>query len=84
MELLRSAEKNVTAPTAEENPFAYLRIMCPEFEPVIDQIVAFWTNFGSSDIRINYNFCKHKGRPAYSEIEALRPGEYSEYMLKIR
>ena len=74
IELLRSAERNVTSPTAEKNPFAYLKIMCPEFEPVIDQIVAFWTNFGSSDIRKNYNFCKHKGRHAYSEIEELRPG----------
>ena len=29
--LLRIAEANVTAPTAEVNPFGYLKKMCPEF-----------------------------------------------------
>lgn len=74
-ELLRSAERNVTAPTAEENPFEYLKMMCPEFTSAINQIVEFWNNFASSDIRKRYNFCKHKGRPAYSEIERLKPGK---------
>ena len=69
--LLRSAERNVTAPTAENNPFAYLKIMCPEFIPAFDQIINFWNGFSNSDIRKRYNFCKHKGRPAYQEIEAL-------------
>ena len=65
--LLRKAEGNVTSPTAEDNPFSYLKLMCPAFEPVIDQIVSFWGSFASSDIRKRYNFCKHKGRPAYEE-----------------
>ncbi|MDD4691870.1 hypothetical protein [Eubacterium aggregans] len=74
-ELLRSAERNVTSPTAEENPFEYLKMMCPEFTSAIDQIVGFWNQFAASNIRKRYNFCKHKGRPAYSEIEKLKPGK---------
>ena len=73
-EILRSAERNVTSPTAEENPFEYLKKMCPEFIPAIDQIIDFWNSFSSTDVRKRYNFCKHKGRPAYAEIEGLRPG----------
>lgn len=73
-ELLRSAERNVTSPTAEENPFEYLKMMCPEFVPAIDQIIEFWNVFSSTEIRKRYNFCKHKGRPAYEEIEKLKPG----------
>ncbi len=77
-ELLRSAEKNVTSPTAEENPFKYLKMMCPEFIPAIDQIVEFWNQFATSNIRKIYNFCKHRGRPAYSEIENLKSGKVME------
>ena len=73
-ELLRKAEGNVTSPTAEDNPFSYLKLMCPEFEPVIDQIISFWNAFSSSEIRKRYNFCKHKGRPSYEEIERLSYG----------
>ena len=68
-ELLRKAEGNVTLPTAEDNPFSYLKLMCPEFEPVINHIVAFWDSFSSSEIRKRYNYCKHKGRPLYKELE---------------
>ena len=72
--LLRSAERNVTAPTAKNNPFEYLRMMCPEFIPAFDQIIDFWNAFSDSEIRKRYNFCKHKGRPAYQEIEDLSSG----------
>lgn len=72
--LLRSAERNVTAPTAENNPFEYLKMMCPEFIPAFDQIIDFWNDFSDSEIRRRYNFCKHKGRPAYQEIEELSSG----------
>ena len=68
-ELLRNAECNVTSPTAEDNPFSYLKLMCPEFEPVINHIVNFWNSFSSSEIRKRYNYCKHKGRPLYKELE---------------
>ena len=72
--LLRSAERNVTAPTAENNPFEYLRMMCPEFIPAFDQIIDFWNAFSDSEIRKRYNFFKYKGRPAYQEIEDLSSG----------
>ena len=71
-ELLRKVEANVTSPTAEDNPFSYLKLMCPVFEPVINLIIDFWNTFSSSEIRKRYNFCKHKGRPSYEEIEGLK------------
>lgn len=80
--LLRSAERNVASPTAEENPFEYLKKVCPEFIPALDQIVDFWNSFSSTDVRKRYNFCKHKGRPAYSEIESLRPGRFMKIYVK--
>lgn len=70
-ELMRKAENLVTNPNAEENPFGYLKLMCPEFSGAIDMIIDFWSVFGHSDIRQRYNFCKHKGKPSYTEIEAL-------------
>lgn len=73
-ELLRKAENNVTNPTAEGNPFGYLKMMCPEFSNAIDLIINYWNTFGNSLIRNRYNFCKHKGKPSYSEIEELRGG----------
>jgi len=72
--LMRSAENNVTNPNAEDSPFTYLKSMCPEYSTAIDMIIDFWNEFGHSNIRQRYNFCKHKGKPAYSEIEALRGG----------
>ncbi len=70
-DLLRRAENLVTNPNADENPFGYLKRMCPEFSHAIDMIVDFWNQFGDSSIRQRYNFCKHKGKPAYTEIEQL-------------
>lgn len=81
-ELLRSAEKNVTSPTAETNPFEYLKNMCPEFTPAFEQIIKFWNQFSASEIRKRYNFCKHKGRPAYDEIEQLSPGRIMEFYVE--
>lgn len=71
-ELLRKAENNVANPIAEGNPFNYLKKMCPEFSNAIDMVIEFWNKFGNSLIRNRYNFCKHKGKPAYTEIEGLR------------
>lgn len=68
-ELMRKAENLVTNPNAEENPFGYLKIMCPEFSTAIDMIIDFWSDYGHSNIRQRYNFCKHKGKPIYTEIE---------------
>lgn len=77
--LLRSAENNVTSPTAETNPFEYLKSMNPKFSKAIDLIIEFWNKFSSTSIRSKYNFCKHKGKPAYSEIEKLRGGRMMEF-----
>lgn len=83
-ELLRSAENNVTAPTAESNPFGYLKMMNPNFSPAIDIIISFWDQFSSTPIRRKYNFCKHKGKPAYSEIEILRGGRLMGFYVEKR
>lgn len=71
-QLLRTAENSVTSPTAETNPFGYLQKMCPEYSNAIQIIIDFWNSFSSSAIRKKYNYCKHKGKPAYDEIEELR------------
>ncbi len=71
-QLLRTAENSVTSPTAELNPFGYLQKMCPEYSNAIQIIIDFWNSYGSSAIRKKYNYCKHKGKPAYDEIEELR------------
>lgn len=71
-QLLRTAENSVTSPTAESNPFGYLQKMCPEYSKAIQIIIDFWNSFSSSAIRKKYNYCKHKGKPAYDEIEELR------------
>lgn len=75
-ELLRKVEGNVTTPTADGNPFEYLKKMCPEFTPAIDMIIDFWLRFSDTTTRSRYNYCKHKGKPAYSEIEQLRGGRF--------
>lgn len=75
-DLMRKAENLVTNPNSEENPFGYLKIMCPEFSNAIDMIVDFWAEFGSSNIRQRYNFCKHKGKPSYTEIEMLNGSRF--------
>ena len=81
-DLLRASERNVTSPTAENNPFIYLKTICSEFTPAIDQIIEFWNNFASSDIRNRYNYCKHKGRPIYTEIEKYNSGRMINIYLK--
>lgn len=70
--LLRIAEGNVTTPRAETNPFGYLKQMCPAFSKAIDMVIDFWDEFSDSEIRKKYNYCKHKGKPLYSEISSFR------------
>lgn len=72
--LMRDAENNVTNPNAEDSPFKYLKVMCPEYSTAIDIIINFWKEFGHSNIRKLYNFCKHKGKPLYSELDNWRGG----------
>lgn len=66
--ILRKAEQNVTSPTAYNNPFDYLYTMCPEFSSAFDIITDFWESEVVADIRKMYNYCKHKGKPNYIEI----------------
>ena len=69
MEMLRKVENGVVAPTAENNPFEYLKKMVPQYERAVDLIISFWKHFGNSDIRNLYNYIKHKGKPIYIEQE---------------
>ena len=48
-----------------------MKVICPEFSDAIDKIIDFWNQFGPSDVRKKYNYCKHKGKPGYSELLAL-------------
>lgn len=80
--LLRIAEANVTAPTAEANPFGYLKKMCPEFTKAIDLIICFWEKFSDSEIRKKYNYCKHRGKPLYNETLSIQtPKPIGVYIL---
>lgn len=79
-QLLRTAENLVISPTAESNPFRYLQKMCPEYSDAIQLITDFWKLFSSSPIRKKYNFCKHKGKPVYKEIEDLKGRERFYYI----
>lgn len=76
MEMLRKVENGTVAPTAENNPFEYLKKMAPQFEEAVDLIISFWNKFGNSDIRNLYNFIKHKGKPVYTEQE-----KYTSYKI---
>lgn len=74
-DLLRKTENGVSTPHAEGNPFAYLKKMVPEFSLAVDLIADFWKDFSNSNIRNLYNYIKHKGKPAYREIEEFRGGK---------
>lgn len=74
-EMLRKTENGVSTPHAEGNPFDYLRVMQPQFQDAIDLIVNFWRDFSNSNIRNLYNYIKHKGKPLYTEIEAMHDGK---------
>lgn len=81
-ELMRKAENLVTNPNAEENPFGYLKLMCPEFSTAIDMVINFWAEYGHSNIRQLYNFYKHKGKPLYTEIEAFTESHLMGFYLQ--
>ena len=74
-DLLRKTENGVATPHAEGNPFAYLKKMVPEFSLAVDLIADFWKDLSNSNIRNLYNYIKHKGKPAYREIEEFRGGK---------
>ena len=64
-------EENVCGPGAEGNPFTYLKRMVPALAPAVDLVIDFWKQYSSSEIRRNYNYIKHRGKPLYTEVEAL-------------
>ena len=69
IDMLRRTENGTMAPSAENNPFVYLKKMAPQFEPAIERITNFWNWFGNTDIRKLYNYIKHKGKPIYTELD---------------
>lgn len=75
-EILRKLENNTTTPTADNNPFSYLKNTAPEFDKSVDIIVEFWKSFSRSNIRGLYNYIKHKGKPQYKELYDLSPGRF--------
>lgn len=76
-EALREIEKHVKSPTDEEGPFGYLLRTAPSFEAPIKKTQEFWKEFVKTPIRGNYNYCKHKGKPRYVEMDELRGGRIS-------
>ena len=80
--LLRKVEEDAASPTSEGNPFNYLKKMTPEFTKAIDCIFDFWRDFHHSEIRRIYNYCKHRGKPLYKEIEDLDRIRFFSMFLK--
>lgn len=70
--LLRDAEEEVRNSSSGKKRFESQKKMYPEFSTAIDMVMEFWKEFGCSDIREKYNYCKHRGKPLYSEIEGLK------------
>ncbi len=69
LESLRKAEENVLSPTADESPFNYFEKICPKYGELFDHLKKFWVELCKTDIRRNYNYIKHKGKPFYTELE---------------
>ena len=77
----RELENLSQTPTARTNPLRYLKQVCPEFEEAIDLVDGFWNAFAETEVRKKYNYCKHKGKPTYQEIEDLNPSRTWEYIV---
>lgn len=72
---LRDMESSTTKPEkASTNAFNYLKRVYPNCGNAVDMITSFWNNDGNSEIRELYNFCKHRGKLLYKEIEELQGG----------
>lgn len=68
MELMRRAEGLAIDPLCNTNPIGYIKKMCPKLNKAVQIIVDFWKGYKESSIRHLYNYCKHRGKPAYEEI----------------
>ena len=65
---LRNAENLVIAPTDPTSPLYYLKKVSPAFSDALDLLTDFWKEYVECDIRQDYNFIKHKGKPIYKEV----------------
>lgn len=81
---LRNLEKEVQTPLIETNQFGYLKSMNDEYKKTIELVEEFWKNIKDTDIRENYNFIKHRGCLAYSEIGVFEENHFVNlyFMLK--
>ena len=68
MELMRSAEGLVAEPLCATNPIGYIKKICPKLDKAVQMTIDFWKEYKDSSIRHLYNYCKHRGKPAYEEI----------------
>lgn len=68
---LRQLEQYTSTPGAVDNPLAYLKTKNIKYENIIDEMEAFWKKFSNHSVRNKYNFNKHRGKFAYTEMLAL-------------
>lgn len=71
--IIRNIEKIVDSPTSK-NGTKYLNKLKsknPEYNKICSHISEFWRVFKEREIRQDYNFIKHRGKPEYKEIYKL-------------
>lgn len=68
MELMRKAEGFAVEPLCATNPIGYIKKMCPKLDKAVQMTIDFWKEYKDSSVRHLYNYCKHRGKPAYKEI----------------
>ena len=81
-ELMREAESSVEEPTSSTNPLKYILKVRPEFSTAIQMVNDFWKDYKESPVRIKYNYCKHRGKPSYTEIANLRGPKLANHFIK--
>ena len=81
-ELMRAAEALVNEPTSSTNPLKYILKVRPEFSKAIQMVNDFWKNYKESPVRNKYNYCKHRGKPSYTEIANLRGPKIANHFIK--
>lgn len=66
--LLRNLEQYISTPGAEDNPLAYLKTKSIKLKEIIEMMEGFWNEFRLHSVRSKYNYSKHRGKLAYTEI----------------
>lgn len=79
MELMRSAEGLVAEPLCATNPIGYIKKMCPKLDNAVQMTIDFWKEYKESSIRHLYNYCKHRGKPAYEEIVKFTGPKFAKF-----